>query len=1102
MASKTTYELEVRLGGSTSPSWKATLGKVSAGLQRVNSLSNKIMSGMAAGVAATAGTATYALSNAVNTYTSFEQEMATVQSISGASATEFLAMKEAALEAGSSTVFTATEAASALEYMSLAGWDVNTSISGLSPILQMAAATGKELQTTSDLVTDSMSALGLEVDELDMYLDKLVKTNNSANATAEQLMEALVKTGGASRTLGADLDDTITALGVLANNGLKGTEAGTALNAIFTRLFGNTTAIKELNKLGVDLWTDAGKFVGFEEGLDRIHAALSELDDEQAAFSLKNIAGTHYSSQMTYLLESRELNEGSDTNAWDMLEEKVTSSNGALKNMYDITTDTLLNAQKRLQSAKEDMQIRLVDVFSDDAKGFVSWLADSLPTVTESIVDFAETHEGEFAKVLEGLEDGIENLWENGIAAGKWIIQNKRLIIGALSSMAGSMGLLKAATMGINIVKFFTNPLSAGVTVAGMAITAIGGIIGAFRDAEAAATSADLASRFGEIALSMEDVERVAEHIIGSENLTGVLSSLDEFDALKSISGIMEDASKELEKTHWKLSVGMELTNDEKENYKKAIDDYITSAQEYARQAQYAVSIGMEFAFDESYANADSVGMKVQKFYQDNQSLLSQLGYELNEAVTAAFNDGIFEIYEMPVIADLQRQIAEVEKSLAIGEMDAQWALLEADYAGLALTPDSFANVLEEIDRQTEEAMEVYKEAYIKNYSAISNTHEGGGMSDAEYKEAINELNKKYESEKASVSMRGLDFALNTIYSGYNNEIGQYEEVLTNVIAKYSDTAYDNVNWTTVFESMMQDIASEGPDKASRHAVEELIGLLDTPIAELYALIEDWDNLTPELQAAVQTRVAQIETLQGMSVNVSDLRWGKAENAEGLYRDITNKIYGSNEGASVKGYVDQYYEDLTGYTRAAAYGLESGLEASKTETIQPAIEGVYAFSQALLNEVFSQGLSVSSDVNLAVNPKLNLTGYAENTAIMHNARGGIYNSPILTTFAEEGPEAAVPLDGSLRAKQLWMQAGQILGTLPNGTRDQVLLNGINAMDKEEDTGRSIQIIFNPSITIQGNASIDEVQSALTLSMDELREMLKEIQREDARVAFK
>ncbi len=1117
MASKTTYELDLKLGAKTSPSWKTTLGKVTSGLQSVNALSTKILSGMAGSVTAAGATATYALSNAMDTYVSFEQEMATVQSISGASATQFFAMKEAALEAGSSTVFTATEAASALEYMSLAGWDVNTSISNLNPMLKMAAATGKELQTTSDLVTDSMSALGLEVDDLDMYLDKLVKTNNSANTTAEELMEALVKTGGASRTLGADLDDTITALGVLADNGLKGEAAGTALNAIFTRLFGNTTAIKELNKLGVDLWTDAGKFIGFEEGLDRINAALSELNDKQRAFSMKNISGTHYSSQMKYLLESRKPKEGSDTdtNAWDTLEEKVVHSTGALKNMYDITTDTLLNAQKRLESAKEDMQIRLVDVFSDDAKDFVSWLAESLPNVTESIVDFAETHQGEFARTLDGLEEGIEFLWENGIAAGKWIIKHKGAIIGALSSMTGSMVLLKTATMGLNIAKFFTNPLSAGVTVAGAVIAAIGGIKGAFRDAEDAAINADLASRFGEIELSMRDVERVAAHLVQSESLIAVLASLEEFDELKSISGIMEDASKELEKTHWKISVGMELTKDEQETYKKAIDDYIASAQDYARQAQYAVSVSLDYNFAED-VNTDSIDTKVLNFFSEKEEALAACGKRLNDAMTEAFNDGLLDIEKVPTIAKIQAEMAEIQESIEIGKTEARFAYLEQQYAGMELTPDSLVMLSEEIDKQSIEAAEAYQEWYENSYAAFSTAHEGGGLTDDEYNERVEQLNKDLANKKAESLLRGKEFLLSTISKAYEDEIGQYNKAVADSIAYYSDDVYSE-RWESapvvMWDSMLQDIIKEGPDKTSKAAVRSLVETMSGSMDVVYGLIDNWDSLTPEMQLSAQNVLGQYETLQGMSV---DKISRKGNGLEGLYRNVANEVYNSEDSTNIGGYVNRVYEDLTGYVKTASItSIESSLESSKAKSIRPAIDELHTYSQEYLDQVFSQELSALAEVNISMNPSFNVTGidsFAQgmlgiagvaqyNVPVLHNAKGGIYNSPILTTFAEEGPEAAVPLDGSLRAKQLWMQAGQILGTLPNGTRDQELLNGISAMNRE-DSGKSMQIIYNPNIVIQGATSKEEVQSALALSIDELREMLEEIQREDARVSFR
>ncbi len=1125
MAASATYELEVRLGAAASPSWnttlgkaesdvaavgkkveggwKSALGKVESGLQGINSLSNRIIAGIAAGVTAAAATATYAISNAVDTYTSFEQEMATVQSISGASSTEFLAMKEAALEAGSSTVFTATEAASALEYMSLAGWGVNTSISGLTPMLQLAAATGKELQTTSDLVTDSMSALGIGVDELDMYLDKLVEGNNAANTTAEQLMEALVKTGGASRTLGADLDDTVTALGVLANNGLKGTEAGTALNAIFVRLAGNTTALKELNRLGVSLWDDKREFVGFEEVLTQINDAMSSLEgDDQRTLSLKNIAGTHYYSQMAYLLDAVDQEES----AWDMLEESVTNSTGALENMYDITTDTLENAQKRFESAKEDMQIRLVDVFSDDAKDFVSWLAESLPHATESIVDFAEAHQGEFAKALEGLGEGIENIWEFGIAAGQWVIKHKGAIVGALSGMASGMILLKTAMMGINIAKFFTNPVSAAVTAAGLAITAFAGMRGAIRDSEEAAVSADLESHFGSIALSMKDIEQVAESIVGSKSLTGVLKALEEFGDLDSISAVMEDAVKDLDKMNWKISIGMELTNAEKESYKKAIDDYISSAQEYAEQTLYAVSLNMEYAFSESFSDADSITAKVNQFYSDNYMALQAMGADLNNAITEAFNDGLLEIGEVETISNLQRQMADIQKAMAVGDFEAKLSMFSMDYSGKELTLDSFENLTEELDIQVAEAMEAYEEAYLKNYSSLTASFKGGALSPAEYGEAVNELQANFANEKAETQMRSLEFLFNTVYESYGDEIGQYEDAVTKAISKYSDSAYD-ANWAnqpgSTLDVMLLDIASEGPDDVTRHAVGELLETMEASRLELYALKDEWDNLSPEMQASVQSLIDQYETLHGMSVSKSDLRKGK--NAEGLYRDVVNEVSGADNDTSMKEFVDQYYEDLTGYTMTAVSGIESSLEASKAEAIQPAIDGIYAFSQAYLDQVFSQELSASIGVNLTSNPSFNMTGrtgwYSDHSAILHNAEGGIYNSPILTTFAEDGPEAAVPLDGSARAKQLWMQAGQILGTLPDGTRDQVLLNGVSNMDDRGDTGKSVQIVFSPNITIQGAASKDEVRSALTLGIDELREMLSEIQREGKRTAF-
>lgn len=1110
MASKSTYELEVRLGATTSASWKVNLKKAEEGLTSLNSLSNRIMAGMAAGVTAAAATATYALSNALDTYTGFEQEMATVQSISGASATQFLAMKDAAMEAGRSTVFTASESASALEYMSLAGWDAIQSIAGLMPILELAAATGKELQTTSDLVTDSMSALGIEVEYLDTYLDKLVASNNEANTSAEELMEALVDSGGASRTLGASLDDTITSLGILADNGTKGAEAGRALNSIFVRLAGNAQAIKELDKLGVNIWDDSGNFIGFQESLEQISGAMSKLTAEERALSQKKIAGTNYYSQMAYLLDAVKETTEDGTSAWEELETQVVNSSGALGNMYAIATDTLENAQKTLESAKEDMQIRLVDVFSDDAKGFVYWLAEELPNATDSIVAFAEAHKGEFADALEKLGEGIEFLWENGITAGQWLIKHKSAIVGGIKGIAVSIGLVKLAMTGCKIAELFTNPLSAVGTVAGLAVTAIGAVAGAIKDANEAAVNANLAEHFGDIALSMEDIEEAASYIVGSENLTGLLNALEEFDELDSFSETMEDAVSALEKMNWKISIGMELTEAEEEEYQSAIDNFVTAAQEYALQAQYSVSLNMSLAFDENDLEQSNLVSKVNQFYADKYDELAGLGTQLNEAVTNAFNDGFLEIEKIDAIANLQMQMADIEKELAVGEYEAKLSALSLEYSGKELDADTFEKLQGELNEQLEEMTAARREAYVKNYSAVTASYNGGYLTDDEYNDAIENLKEELANGIDEDQTRVLQFQVNTIAGNYEEEIEGYQQTVEDVLDKYSGEEYDSA-WKEkpkiMWDWALDEIIEGAPDKETRKTMMKLLEPMESAIEETYNLINEWDSLSPEMQTSVGETLRTIEAMRAMV-------YGREEKEE-LDRDIANKIIesGNYADANFVGWVDQNYEELTGYAMTStAASIEESLDAAQNETVQPAIDRMYADSQAYLGEVFSQGLSASAELDLTLTPKVAMTGVLTELQdkaspevrfrnVFRNAEGGIYTSPILTTFAEEGPEAAVPLDGSQRAKNLWVQAGQILGMLPEGTRDREILAGVSGTSGDAGTGRSIQVSYNPVITIQGSASKEEVQTALSLSLDELKEMIKEIQEEDRRVAF-
>lgn len=330
MAKKTEYEIALMVGGKVQASFGSSIKNVEQGIDSLNNMAHTAAAAITSAFAAVK--VGQFVSEAVNTYSSFEQAMATTAATANASQTEYERLEQAALAMGKATTKTATESAEALGYMALAGWDVDQSIVALEPVLRLSEATQMDLARCSDLTTDSMSALGLSVDNLGDYLDICTAANNNANTTAEALMEAFIGCGGAAKTVGADLTDMATALGVLANNGTKGAEAGTALNAMLVRISSKDTAIKAMKELGVSAFDASGEFIGLNEVLVQLSAAMANLTTEQQTAYMSDIAGTNYYTEMSYLLNSVKDSADGTANAWDTLSASLENSDGALEN--------------------------------------------------------------------------------------------------------------------------------------------------------------------------------------------------------------------------------------------------------------------------------------------------------------------------------------------------------------------------------------------------------------------------------------------------------------------------------------------------------------------------------------------------------------------------------------------------------------------------------------------------------------------------------------------------------------------------------------------------------------------------------------------------
>ena len=323
--------------------------------------------------------------------------------------------------AGRATTKTAQESAEALGYMALAGWSVDDSVSGLMPILKLSEATQADLATTSDLVTDSMSALGLEVSDLQKYLDTATVANNKSNQTAQMLMEAYIGVGGTFNRLGTPLNESSALLGVLANRGIKASEAGNSLNSVLVNLTKKSgesyTAMKEL---GIEAYDSEGKFKGITKVLKEVNEKTSGLTDEQRDLYLQMIGGKSQLTALSALMSGLNTVNSEGISELDALSQQLLDTDGALNTMADTINNTMSGAMAIFGSAVDDFKITLIKDIEPFITPFIRKIADIIPNISEKIGiatsdfrekvgAFQEIFTNSFDKSFDGLDIIVNN---------------------------------------------------------------------------------------------------------------------------------------------------------------------------------------------------------------------------------------------------------------------------------------------------------------------------------------------------------------------------------------------------------------------------------------------------------------------------------------------------------------------------------------------------------------------------------------------------------------------------------------------------------------------------------------------------------------------
>lgn len=332
------------------------------------------------GVSAAIGTVTAA---SVKVGSSFEAEMSKVASISGSTSEELAALTDKAKEMGAKTKFSASESAEAMEYMAMAGWKTGAMLEGIEGIMNLAAASGEDLATTSDIVTDALTAFGTTAQDITQtkvneFVDVLAAASSNANTNVSMMGETFKYVAPVAGALGYSAEDTAVAIGLMANSGIKASQAGTALRSMMSRLAKPTDEVEAaMERLGISLTNSDGSMKSLNEMMNDLRTGFSGLSEAEQAQEAAALAGQEAMSGLLAIVNA------SDED-FNKLNDAIYNCDGTAQQMADTMQNNLQGQITILKSAAEGLGIEIYDSIQQPLSGIAQIGIDSVNKLSEA----------------------------------------------------------------------------------------------------------------------------------------------------------------------------------------------------------------------------------------------------------------------------------------------------------------------------------------------------------------------------------------------------------------------------------------------------------------------------------------------------------------------------------------------------------------------------------------------------------------------------------------------------------------------------------------------------------------------------------------------
>lgn len=440
----------------TSKAWKVTLKAVDLVTSPVRRVFGLLQSPLvAAGVTISAGAG---IADTVKTYADFEAAMSEVKAISGATSEEFAQLTEKANQMGAVTKFTASESAEAFKYMAQAGWDAKEMMDGIEGLMSLAAASGEDLGTTSDIVTDALTAFGMAAKDSGRFADVMAMAANATNTDVAKMGDTFKYVAPVAGALGYSIEDTAVAIGLMANNGIKASQAGTSLRSLLTNLTHPVgQAADAIEELDISITNADGSVKPLSQTLQELRSKFSALSEAERAQYAAMLAGQEGMSGLLAIVNASEQDFAS-------LTDQINNSSGAAEEMADIMMDNLAGKFELFTGSLDSMKLSLGEKFKPYLIEALDWLTNKVPDVENALL----TAMNSFDRFVEKTKAKIDEFtatdeWQNADLFGKIGIAWDELVAEPFSDWWNGSGKVKVAGVARDIGVGIGTAISTGI---------------------------------------------------------------------------------------------------------------------------------------------------------------------------------------------------------------------------------------------------------------------------------------------------------------------------------------------------------------------------------------------------------------------------------------------------------------------------------------------------------------------------------------------------------------------------------------------------------------------------------------------------------------